>query len=236
MKKKSLATLLSGFLTVCLTGVGFASWIIVQGATDQVSSGSLVVESVQDRRLTMTTEFIDDTVKFGPTGPQTEGWLITTTSVTAVEDLTFSIKVTINNSDHLDHLEVGITNAAYTTAAGNNLVTELPTISHLTNDSGTIDAADDKKVSTYSVSTAYTAGTLDTDGVTVKTVGQTVFTITVNLNWGSHFGNLNPYEHYKKITSPKESDITDAKTSLAGVYALNSQKFEISLNAVASRT
>ena len=46
MKRKSLATLLSGFLTVCLTGVGFASWLIVQGeekeaTTEAASSPSL---------------------------------------------------------------------------------------------------------------------------------------------------------------------------------------------------
>ena len=50
MKKKSLATLLSGFLTVALTGVGFASWLITGGA-EKTSGGNITVETVDDRRV-----------------------------------------------------------------------------------------------------------------------------------------------------------------------------------------
>ena len=111
MKKKSLAALLSGLLTVSLTGVGFASWIIVSDASKTLADvGSVTVEAVEDRRLSVDASITDGNVKFGPKEAKSEGWLITTSTLTAQEDLTFTFSVTVSNSNYLDYLSVAITN------------------------------------------------------------------------------------------------------------------------------
>ena len=74
MKRKSLATLLSGFLTVCLTGVGFAAWVITGDGSASIDDGTVNVETVSDQRVkirkctaeelvTITDE--DFNIKFG---------------------------------------------------------------------------------------------------------------------------------------------------------------------------
>ena len=64
MKKKSLAALLSGLLTVSLTGVGFASWIIVQGDTKQVT-GTVNVETISDKTTTITYDWANNNGRLG---------------------------------------------------------------------------------------------------------------------------------------------------------------------------
>ena len=76
MKKKSLATLLSGFLTVALTGVGFASWIIT-GGDEQSTSGNVTAEKVENRKTSITISDTgnDTTVCFGHDATDvTEKW------------------------------------------------------------------------------------------------------------------------------------------------------------------
>ena len=66
MKRKSLATLLSGFLTVALTGVGFASWLITGGETKTSNAGAVSAEKVEDQRVKITNLKVDNAaIAFG---------------------------------------------------------------------------------------------------------------------------------------------------------------------------
>ena len=236
MKKKSLAALLSGLLKVSLTGVGFASWIIVSDATKELANvGSVTVEAVEDRRLSVDATITDGNVNFGPQEAKSKGWLITTSTLTAQEDLTFTFSVTVSNSNYLDSLSVAITNTAYTQKAdvwtGESLTTEgyvtaLPTIANVNNSTTNSVAATPTTKSTY--------------GVTVTKSGEgkdatTTFAFTVKLNWGGKFDNKNPYDYYNDGVKTAEDYAGEAATALTAVYGLNSAKFTITLNAVASR-
>ena len=101
MKKKSLATLLSGFLTVALTGVGFASWIIT-GGDEQSTSGNVTAEKVENRKTSITISDTgnDTTVCFGhdATGV-TEKWF-KVEGTPAAADMKAEINFTVENGSY----------------------------------------------------------------------------------------------------------------------------------------
>ena len=71
MKKKSLTMLLTSLLAVSLTGVGFASWIIVQG-DEKYADGTVHVEEIENRVVTIDAKWADndgDHVWLGGTAP-----------------------------------------------------------------------------------------------------------------------------------------------------------------------
>lgn len=59
MKKKSLATLISGLLAVSLVGVGFASWVIIQGASEK-KEGSVNVETITKTNISIEAYWADN--------------------------------------------------------------------------------------------------------------------------------------------------------------------------------
>ena len=48
MKRKAMTALMGGLLSVCLVGVGFASWVISQGAETSLT-GNVKVEKVENK-------------------------------------------------------------------------------------------------------------------------------------------------------------------------------------------
>ena len=101
MKKKSLATLLSGFLTVALTGVGFASWIIT-GGDEQSTSGNVTAEKVENRKTSITISDTgnDTTVCFGhDASGVTEKWF-KVEGTPAAADMKAEINFTVENGSY----------------------------------------------------------------------------------------------------------------------------------------
>ena len=114
MKKKSLAALLSAFLTVCLTGVGFASWLIIGGDTETYKDGSIAVETVSDKRTKIESvsvkEGSNSTIVFGPTAAaktDTTSWL-RASSDAATENLSFTLQFTVANAKRLSAINVEV--------------------------------------------------------------------------------------------------------------------------------
>ena len=91
MKRKSLSLLLSGLLTVCLTGVGFASWLIVQGDEQQIT-GTVNVETISDVTTTITAKWQDN-------NKTNSGWLRNTD--TRGEILSLKLDVTVDSINYL---------------------------------------------------------------------------------------------------------------------------------------
>ena len=179
MKKKSLATLLSGFLTVSLTGVGFASWVITGGDSEDVN-GTVNVETVSDQRVqirectsteleTITDE--DFVIQFGHKADNSiqNPWFQSVGSDVVEEDLTAKIPFYIKNHTHAT---VTVTFDAALTA--------------LTGSSTPEDTSDDYVVLNYSY-TEPTGDTSTTEGLAY---------INLNFAWGQAFGGKNPYSYY----------------------------------------
>lgn len=194
MKKKSLATLLSGFLTVALTGVGFASWIITGGDTKEIQ-GTVSAETVENRKTTITllqddAEY-DASVCFGhnpnkkgTTTPVTETWFKVGPDEMKEEDLSAKIVVEIENATY-----------------------------------STFSVTIDSKFDTYKTQ-GYIDYTIEFTAPSTNTATKTFVDIT--FEWGSKFGGLNPYEYFNSIEKPEQSHI-DTAMAINTVFAdLNS--------------
>ena len=215
MKKKSLAALLSGFLTVCLTGVGFASWIIVQGDTESVT-GHVNVETVSTKEITLTTAwknnngsgsanesstvsgtnitaFGDDCFSFGPKSETANYSWLKASSDTRGEILTLELDVTINNAQLVNK------------TSGVNFVLSV-------NDNASSGYENAKEAKYINEVTAVVKDTNETKYIPTATgdeTAQETFTIVISTTWGDYFKkdstNLNPFVYYNSFAS------TDAK-------------------------
>ena len=108
MKKKTLSILLSGLLAVSLTGVGFAAWIITGDAEDQTGNGTVAVETIDDRRVSLaadTSKTNDTNVVFGhpsDTSAVTVTPCLELVSDMKQEDLTATFNFKITNAKWAD--------------------------------------------------------------------------------------------------------------------------------------
>lgn len=213
MKRKSLSLLLSGLLTVCLTGVGFASWLIVQGDTKSVS-GQVNVETIDDKTTTIsykwadnngngtaeeitktendTTTWGDDYFSFGSSSKVDSGWLRNTD--TRGEILTLKLDVTVDN---IKYLASDVTIDLYVTSA---------TIGN-TGKTGVALAVEAGYITDFKL-----------DKESVAKASAESFTLTISTSWGNHFGGENPFDYYN-TTGRKGSDtcrtVADGQTDAA---------------------
>lgn len=209
MKRKTMTLVLCLLAALALVSVGFASWVISADATDNVE-GQIIVETVDDRRLTITASTNEQFVFGAPTTNKENAWLTNTTK----ESLTITINVTIGKKDSsnekLDLSKV-------------NLTAE---ISELT---GNYQQA---------VEAGYVCAINDATIVPEGT-GENR-TIKITIKWGTHWGtNTNPYDYFNskdinaKVPEKGETTYGDlAKTELTEMYnLLNKVKFTIKVTA-----
>lgn len=236
MKKKSLTMLLTGLLAVSLTGVGFASWIIVQG-DEQYADGSVHVEEIENHVVKIDAKWADndgdDTwlggtepnnvvdaddsqLSFGTTNQTNTGWLRNTDG--KVERKSLSLNYSISNFTYATSvtavLEVTGNTAGYKNAVDAKYITGVSVGSNL------VDTTDFKS-----------------DAVTLNASG----TLTVSFAWGDTFGNENPYTYYNTATTAPltekvpTTDITyaaHAETNIGNMYTyLSGVTFKLTLTA-----
>lgn len=218
MKRKSLATLLSGFLTVCLTGVGFASWLITGGETKTSNAGAVSAEKVEDQRVKITNLKVDNAaIAFGmgaSTTTNTTPWLKNSDSV---EDLTATLSFDVSNGKSFGK-EINFTfevDDAHETDF-NTAVTK-----------GYIQAPVLTKITDFG----------DSDDATT-------YTVDVVFKWGSFFGGANPYTYFNNTyttasETSKKTEFADknagdeAADVLGAIYKLNGATYTITVETVA---
>lgn len=195
MKKKTLSILLSSLLAVSLTGVGFASWVIVNNASDE-QTGSVAVETVEVNNVTINfawadndesggTSESDSILSFGYKGATNTGWL--------------------RNTDEAG--ELGCAELKFTLSASA--------------DEGTASASYEFEV-VDNASGGYATATSDTKKY-IKSVGVTEVeagTYKIAISWGGAFGNVNPYDYYNDGTKTATSHGTEAETRLTELETL----------------
>lgn len=195
MKKKTLSILLSSLLAVSLTGVGFASWVIVNNASEE-QTGSVAVETVEENNVTINFAWSDNDgsgkasesdsiLSFGYKGATNTGWL--------------------RNTD--DTSELGCAELKFTLSA--------------TADSGTATASYefevvDNKSGGYATATSDAKKYIKSVGVTEVEAG----TYKIAISWGDAFGNVNPYDYYNDGTKTAKSHGSEAQTRLSELETL----------------
>ena len=239
MKKKSLAALLSGFLTVCLTGVGFASWLITGGDTETYNDGSISVEAVSDKRTKIESVSVkagsNSTIVFGPNDEaknDTTSWL---RADAATENLSFTLQFTVANAKRLSAINV-----------------EVKEIKAVSGDTITYYGAEEGKY--YAAYSAKYVAALPTPTVTLGDLStladdaSKTFECTVTFNWGEFFDqdgtpdtnvgdNLNPYAFFNqsgKTASTHGDAALAALAALTALTALNGATFGVIITTVSA--
>ena len=197
MKKKSLTMLLTGLLAVSLTGVGFASWIIVQG-DEKGKEGQVLVEDIEKYNLTLTPEWdaAGDTLKFGSSSNAATGWLKNTTTEGEVKELT--LNVTLGDYEHASSVDY-----TFEITAGLD---------------GYNSAVSAKYITGISINDGTATQTLDNTGkVTGSLTKAATYTIKISYAWGATFGNENPYDFYNdpSVTDPFTQTVPDTEDTYA---------------------
>lgn len=207
MKKKSLATLLSGLLTVSLTGVGFASWLIVQNATDS-KTGTVSVEDVSVKQVVINFAWLDNNgdgtangegdnvLSFGYKGAENQtGWFRNTDSDhESAPELKFNLSASVKDD------------ASATATAGVTI-----TVNEKNGGNG------------YATATGSTKNYISSVTVEEAPEGETTYTHFIKINWGSAFDNKNPFDFYNSKTysadlaSSAKTTIEDLNSLLDGV-------------------
>lgn len=220
MKKKLFIPLIAALLTIGLTSVGFAAWVITGADTATTNEGTqFTAHEVRDARIKFTATFTDKAVNFAaPANHGAANWL--QFDGNATEDLNATMKITITNwADVKGRTITFEVPAPTTTVTGLETYVNFPTARTITI---TPDNAEDPK--------AWTVNGLASGSYTVNASGAEL-TVPFEFTWGSAFGNTstNPFTYYNGISNPTPDQITAAKTALEKIYELNEQSFKITV-------
>lgn len=218
MKKKSLTMLLTGLLAMSLTGVGFASWMIVQNDSGE-QTGSVAVEEIVQRNVVLNFAWADNDesgivdekdsiLDFGYKGATNTGWLRNTDAVgeTGCKELVFTLSASVEDGEGngtsataTAAYELSIENSKtnFEKAQGNTTKAGKPYVDNIVI-SQALDGSDQPIANTYKIT----------------------------VDWGEAFGNKNPYDYYNSFTgaavtpeliSQATEYLTELKSLLEGV-------------------
>lgn len=223
-KKSGLISAVIALSCASLVSVGFASWVIAQGAEKEVT-GTIHVEQVTDGSHTITATWLqgaaldsaelsgDPVVSYGSSSNAATGWLQNKDGTP--ENLVFYLKVNVANiaDDATFNAKVSsvvmTADDGYATAATAKYVGALPALNATGDGNGTI-----------------VKGT----GAANGTAWEAVYTIT--FVWGQHFNYQNPYDYYNAKAAADYA--ADAQESLSELYSdLNGVGFTLTITTIA---
>lgn len=214
MKRKTLTLTLSLLVCFALIGVGYASWIITNTNTSDLE-GNIVIDSVEDKRLTVVYEWVTDStgtilLDDGDETKNDEGKVSPT--------LAYGMKTGVTGAP------TWLSNDANT----ENLSAYLKVT--VTDKSG--NPVDANVVSSLSVSNATKWDNAVTEGLigNVPTIDEAskistgVYVVSFTLTWGKRFGNVNPMQFFKdknlNDTLPSLPEgVTETQYTTCGDYA-----------------
>lgn len=196
MKKRTIALMLSVLAVLMLVGVGFATWVISQGA-DADQTGSLVVDGVTDNRLNVSFALKDsDDGKFNFTGAANDAFL----------------KPWLTNPENPNAEKKSVTFVVSVTKQDGSAFTTKPTIKYTLSENE-IQAAGLVELNGLNVDQEYT---IDESAITLENSGKTAKAeITISYKWGNVFGGENPYTFFNSKTVNGKISTTDVNNASA---------------------
>lgn len=236
-RSKVIAASIAILSSAAVVSTGFAAWVISGGKTE-TTTGTITADAVEESYHTIT--FGDNTetkINFGAPAEETgvtNPWL--TNNSTGKESLLAKFEFTVANvktgeTDAPNKLFSSIELSAgedttYSKAAGDNLVSALPTWKKTTYDA---------KAPVYSSKdgTGDSAGIyLVKSSVTEPTGGKPVtlsFTLYIQFTWGGYFGSKNPFYFYNVTGKTASTDGDDAKAKLSTVAEIKNVNFNLKI-------
>jgi hypothetical protein len=191
MKKKLFIPLIAALLTIGLTSVGFAAWVIT-GTTTDVANGDFTVYEVEDQRYSFTATVTNGTVIWGKDST-TQKWLQT------------------KGAHDNEHLKIAVVLAAATDEEDHHGKTVLYSVTTAVTDNTAkawkaaseanyVAAPTDKSYKvTYDASgdpTKVTDGNGGTLAAEDYVISGSNVTIYVEFDWGTFTGGSNPYAYF----------------------------------------
>lgn len=214
--KKHLIFLTSILATTVLSSIGFATWIIT-GNSEVNAGGNAVVDTIEDKRLSIDYEWANGTESDEKTtsfifgwkndASLTNKWLVNNDNDTE-EKLSDTLNITISNIDYLDKLEFTLTTdgGQWDNAVSANYVVK----PKLNFDANSIKKDDESGKGTYA--------------------------LNVEFKWGTAFNSKNPYIYYNSIDFSNEN-ADEAKKHIDNLKNyLNNVKFVLTIKATANAT
>lgn len=220
--RKAIVAVASVFLTISLTAVGFASWLISNDASTN-GTGNVKASNVSDAILGVTIEKADNlgTINFGPLKDDTEGNIrYDTDEAEDFESLEITVGGKINKFATLKQMEIKIqvpdsviAAAGYGLVAGSetdyevksNLPKYITLPAGAADKNGNLIVSDNKVEYQATDSKVFTAG--EGDAAT--------FSFTVTFGWGDLFRYKNPGKYLDNEISDKKVDNESALVDIA---------------------
>lgn len=237
MKKKLFIPLIAALLTIGLTSVGFATWVITGGDNKDVDGQNFTVHGVDDDRYSFTATS-SSTINWGKSNKtQNNAWL---TADHAAENLTAEIVLTPADTVDFESGEKtvkyvitpGVSDTGkWATAKSTGFVAEVPGTITLYVWYGTDGLVD--KVTTDAAGNTAAQATVCTFETTKNTV-----TVKVTFKWGDLTSNQNPFDFFNENAAKANTPWTHAtygsayttygdaaKAMLEGIAGLSGVKY-----------
>lgn len=223
MKRKLFIPLIAALLTVCLTSVGFAAWVITGEKTDD-ASGDFTVYTVDEQFVQVAATASGKPVFGHPTTMnKTDAWLKFDTSATGDETEALTVTLTIqitnwatltNKNFTIEVDEFGVDLSGVTAPSGVTAVTESNLAQYI------------KLPSAFTITVAN--GAITSGNATIS--GDTI-TTNLTFDWGSLVNNENPYDFFNASGKSLDEDGTAAKNYLDSMETLKDAKYLVTVTS-----
>ena len=216
---KLFIPLIAVLLTIGLTSVGFAAWVIV-GEKTANTGGDFTVYTVDEQYVEVAATASAKPVFGHPaTMNKTDAWLKFDTSADGneTEDLTVTLTIQITNWDTL-------TNKNFTIEVGQFAVD----LSGVTTPSGVTAVTQSNLAQYIKLPSAFTI-TVENGAITSgnATISGSTITTDLTFDWGSLVNNENPYDFFNASGKTLDSDGTAAKNYLNSMATLKDAKYSV---------
>ena len=220
--RKAIIVVMCVFLTISLTAVGFASWLISSNDSKE-GTGNVNASNVSDAILGVTINSADNlgTINFGPLKGDTDGNVrYDDKNADDVESLGITVTGTINKFATLEQMEIKIkVPDSVIKAAGYGLRADSTTVyeakddlpKYITLPAGAVDEKGNLIVADSTV--VYQA--TDTKVFTAGADDSATFKFNVTFGWGELFQNENPGKYLDNEISGKEVNNEAALVAIA---------------------
>ena len=220
--RKAIVAVVSVFLTISLTAVGFASWLISNDASKE-GTGNVNASNVSDAILGVTIEKADNlgTINFGPLKDDETGNIRYDEKEPAdIESLEITVGGKINKFATLKQMEIKIqVPDSVIAAAGYGLkdgsTTEYEVKSNLPQYITLPAGAADEKGNLIDPSKKVVYQATDTKVFTAGEGDAATFSFTVTFGWGDLFRYKNPGKYLDNEISDKKVDNESALVDIA---------------------
>lgn len=243
MKKKLFIPLIAALLTIGLTSVGFAAWVIVGGDQQKVDDATFTAYAVTDERYSFTAA-VDGNIVWGHPDAATMNsisnpWLIFRNQADTQENLTVQLTLTpaTGNTNYKSNtvvyeVAVSASGDAWAAVTGSNKYVAAPENAtyEVTYDGNGAITAVTKDVN--GSKTTLTAAATEATKTTYVAGSNGAITISLDFSWGSYFtynsNIVNPYVYFNKKSLESVGD--EAYLIMQKIGALTSTNYVVTVD------